>query len=176
MKRSLLLLLVALVTVGAAGAHAAAANKAKTLALQKSDFPRGTLARHGSGNVSAAGSGYGITYLYQTSGEPNELSVSVAVFASRSVATQMFREFKAELGSATPRLKLPRYGDEQIADFSPLGGSRLIVRAGSVVWVLELQTLLTRGGQTRELTRAGAIAEYRRYAPKQQRRIREGMR
>jgi hypothetical protein len=155
---------------GAAAALAAPPNKAKALALQKSDFPPSTLARNAGGTVSAGGSGYGVTYLYRTAGKPNELSVSVAVFGSRAVARQMYAESKSEVGSATARLKLPRYGDEQVADFSPLGGSRLIVRTGSVVWVLELQTIVG----SRELTKAEALAEYRRYAPKQKRRIEAG--
>jgi hypothetical protein len=164
---------VALVALGAvSAAPAAPANPAKTLALQKADFPRGTVARNPSATVSAAGSGYGVTYRYRTAGKPNELSVSVAVFKSRAVAAQLFRESKAELGSATPRLQLPRYGDEQVAGFHVLGGSQLIVRTGSVVWVLELQTIVG----SRELTKAEALAEYRRYAPKQKRRIEAGTR
>lgn len=158
------------------GAHAARPNEAKRLVLQKSDFPRGTVARDGGGTVSAAGSGYAVTYLYRSAGGPRELAASVAVFKSRSVAVEMFEETRAELGSAVPRLTLPRYGEQQVANFSPLGGSRLIVRTGSVVWVLELETAVTRGGRTHELTKAEAIAEYRIYAVKQQRRIAKGAR
>jgi hypothetical protein len=150
---------------------AGAPNKAKTLVLQKSDFPPGTVAKDGGGSASAAGSGYGITFHYRTAGKPNELSASVAVFKSKSLAVQMFRDSRSEMAPAVPKLTLPRYGDEQVANFSVIGGSQLIVRKGSVVWVLELQTFLTRGGQTHELTKAEAIAEYKRYAPKQQRRV-----
>jgi hypothetical protein len=172
MKAIHIVTLAAVVTLaGASAAAAAPPNKAKALVLQKSDFPRGVVAKDGGGSATAAGSGYGVTYLYQTAGKPNELSVSVAVFRSRALAEQLFAETKAELGTAVPKLKLPRYGDQQVADFSSLGGSRLIVRTGAVVWVLELQTSVTRGGQTRELTKAEAVAEYLRYAPKQQRRV-----
>lgn len=172
MRQSVVLIVLAVAAqLGATTAQAAAPNKAKTLVLQKADFPRATVAKDGGGSATASGSGYGVTYLYETAGKPNELSASVAVFKSRSLAVQMFRESRDELGSAVPKLKLPRYGDEQVADFSVLGGSRLIVRTGSIVWVLELQTFLTRAGRTHELTKKEAVAEYRRYAPKQQRRI-----
>jgi hypothetical protein len=153
---------------------AGAPNKAKTLVLQKSDFPPGTVARDGQGSASSAGSGYGITFNYRTAGNPNELSASVVVLKARSLAVQTFRDYRSDMSSIVPKLTLPRYGDEQVANFSFIGGSQLIVRKGSVVWVLELQTFLTRGGQTHELTKAEAIAEYKRYAPKQQRRIGNG--
>ena len=93
--------------------------------------------------------------------------MAVAVFKSKSVAVQMFRDYRSEMTPGIPKLTLPRYGDEQAANFSVLGGSQLIVRRGSVVWVLELQTFMTE----HELTKGEAIAEYKRYAPKQQRRI-----
>jgi hypothetical protein len=162
----------ALLATGAAAAGSP--NKAKTLVLQKSDFPPGTAIGTSGGSASAAGSGWGVTFRYKTNGKPNELSASVAAVKSKSLAVQMFRDLKSEMGPAIPKLTLPRYGDEQAANFSVLGGSQLIVRKGSVVWVLELQTFLTRGGQTHELTKGEAIAEYKRYAPKQQRRVGNG--
>jgi hypothetical protein len=161
--------LTALIATGALAA--ATPNKAKTLVLQKSDFPPGTVAKHGGGSASTAGSGYGITFQYRTGGKPNELSASVVVLKSKSLAVQTFRDYRSDMSSIVPKLALPRYGDEQVANFSVIGGSQLIVRKGSIVWVLELQTFLTRGGQTHELTKAEAIAEYKRYAPKQQKRI-----
>jgi hypothetical protein len=84
---------------------------------------------------------------------------------------QAFRELRDEMAPGVPKLELPRYGDEQAANFSVLGGSQLVVRKGSVVWAIELQTIVTRGGQTHDLTRAEAVAEYKKYGPKQQLRI-----
>ena len=86
----------------------------------------------------------------------------------------MFKELRSDMLPIVPKLKLPRHGDEQVANHSVLGGSQLIVRKGSVVWVLEFQTYMVRDDQTHELTRAEAIAEYKRYAPKQQRRVGSG--
>jgi hypothetical protein len=172
LPRSVPLTLAALIAMlAAAAALAAPPNKAEALALQKSDFPAGTVVRPGGGSATATGSSYAVTFQYRTGTKPNELSAFVAVSPGRGVATAMFRELKSEMGLGVPKLKLPPYGDEQVADFSPLGGSRLLVRKGSVVWALELQTFLTRGGRTHELTKAEAIAEYKRYAPKQQRRV-----
>ena len=51
-----------------------------------------------------------------------------------------------------------------------LGGSQLLVRKGSIVWVLELQTFL----KTHELTKAEAIAQYVRYGRRQQQKIGKG--
>lgn len=176
MKRTILAAVVAFAAMLLVTSSLAAAtpNKAKTLVLQKSDFPAGTIAKPVGGSSSAAGSGYAVTFYYRTRGKPNELSASVIVLKSRSVAVRTFRELRSEMIPAIPKLKLPSYGDEQVANHSVLGGSQLIVRRGSVVWVLEFQTFVTRGGQTHELTRAEAIAEYKRYAPKQQRRVGNG--
>jgi hypothetical protein len=157
--------------VAAATATAAAPNKAKTLVLQKADFPAGTVAKPAGGTVSSAGSGYAVAFHYRSAGKPNELSSFVAVLPSRSAAVQAFRELRDEMAPGVPKLELPRYGDEQAANFSVLGGSQLVVRKGSVVWAIELQTIVTRGGQTHDLTRAEAVAEYKKYGPKQQLRI-----
>jgi hypothetical protein len=177
MRARLILAAVATIVMALIATSALAAavpNKAKTLVLQKSDFPANATAKTTGGSTNAYGSGYGVTFQYRTGSKPNELSNSVAVWKSRSLAVQMFREARSEMGPAIPRLKLSRYGDEQVAGFHVLGGSQLIVRTGSTVWVLELQTIVTRGGQTHELTKAEAIAEYKRYAPKQQRRVGNG--
>jgi hypothetical protein len=174
MNRRLMLTAIAAVLTALIATSALAAgtpNGAKTLVLRKSDFPPGTVARDGSGAANAAASGYGITFDYRTAGKPNQLSAAVVVLKAKSLALQAFRDYRADMSPIVPKLALPRYGDEQVANFSVIGGSQLIVRKGSIVWVLELQTFLTRGGKTHELTKAEAIAEYKRYAPKQQRRV-----
>jgi hypothetical protein len=165
-----------LALAAAAAAPGAVPNRAKALALQKSDFPRGVVAKDASGEATAAGSGYGVTYHYTSGGRPYELSVAVTVFKSRAVAVQFFRELKGDLIPAAPKLKLPAplYGDEQIATHSVLGGSQLIVRKGTVVWYLEPQTYMVRGGKQYELTRAQTVALYRLYGRKQQRKVGKG--
>jgi hypothetical protein len=164
----------ALALLVAAGAPAAVPNEAKALALRTSDFPPGAVARDAGGAVTAGGSGYGVTYHFRSGGRPLELSVAVTVFKSRAMAVELFRELRSDLGTGIPKLKLPRYGDEQAANHSVLGGSRLIVRTGSVVWYLEPQTYMVRGGRTYELTRPQAVALYRTYAAKQAKRVAAG--
>lgn len=166
------LALAALLVTGALAA--APPNRAKALALQKSDFPRGAVARDAAGSATSEGSGYGVTYHFTSGGRPYELSVAVLVFKQRSMAVQMFKELRSDMIPIVPKLKLPRYGDEQAANHSVLGGSQLIVRRGSVLWTLEPQTYMTRGGKTYELTRAQTVALYAVYAKKQQLRVDKG--
>ena len=168
--------LTALTITGALAA--AAPNPAKALVLQRSDFPAGTIAAGGGGTTTGAGSGYAVTFRYRTGGKPNELTAIVGVSQNEALAVRMFREAVRDLPTAgvkLTKLQLPRYGDEQHASFQGTpGGSRLIVRTGSVVWALLLQTYLTRGGQSHELTKAEAAAELQNYGAKQQRRIGSG--
>jgi hypothetical protein len=82
----------------------------------------------------------------------------------------MFREARAETGSVPERLQLPKFGDEQLATFHVFDGARLVVRKGSIVWVLEWQTVIG----DREMTRADAVAEMKRYGAKQMRRVGRG--
>jgi hypothetical protein len=168
---------VAILVAGMVATSAAAAatpNRAKTLALQKSDFPAGAVGKNAAGTATAAASGYGVTYHYRSGGRPMEASIAVTVFKSRAMAVEMFKELRTDLIPGIPKLKLPRYGDEQVADHSVLGGSRLIVRKGSVVWYLEPQTYMVRAGKEYELTRAQTVAFYKVYAAKQARKVAAG--
>lgn len=141
------------------------------IVLQKSDFAPAAKARLLQGE--AAGKGGFANYAYVTRGRPNELAVSVAVLPSIGRAQALFVEFRRD-ALAFPgqqQLRLPSYGATQFATFGR-AGSQLVVRTGHIVWMLDLQTFLTRGGTTHELTKAEAIAEYKTYAPKQQLRVR----
>jgi hypothetical protein len=88
----------------------------------------------------------------------------------------MFKQMKSELIPAVPKLKLAGkpYGDEQVANHSVLGGSQLIVRKGSVVWMLEPQTYMVRAGKEYELTGAQTAALYEKYGRAQQARVAKG--
>ena len=162
---------VLVATVVATGALAAATAKdARQLVLRKSDFPAGARASATGGDAT----GYSVTWNYRTGAKPNEISSGAGSFKSSGIAKAAFREVTSDLGPLAKRIQLPKYGDEQLATFHVVGGSQLIVRKGAVLWVLELQTLLTRGGVSHELTKAEAIAEYKRLAPKVQRRVGTG--
>lgn len=171
--RSILAVAAVLGGALAAGSIASAAQEAKQLVLQKSDFPKSAAARVTIQGRTPGGGGFA-TFAYQTGSAPNELSVSVAVVPTRAMAVALFNEFKSDVPAIVRRIQLPKYGDEQFAYFHVAQGSSLVVRKNAVVWAFELQTFLTRGGKTHELTMAEAIAEYKRYAPKQKRRVGAG--
>lgn len=166
MKRTFLAVLVLAMTIVVGAALAAP----PPIVLQKSDFAPAAKARLLQGE--AAGKGGFANYAYVSRGRPNELSSSVAVLPTTGQARALFEEFKRDALSfpKQQRLALPQYGEEQVATFGR-AGSQLIVRTRRVIWMLELQTFLTRGGRTHELTKAEAIAEYRTYAPKQRVRV-----
>jgi len=170
MKRSLLGFALVLVSIVVASSALGAAPK---IVLQKSDFAPAAGARILQSGAEGK-SGFA-SYAYRTGSRPNEIASSVAVLSSVARAKALFRESKSDALSfpGQQRIKLPPYGDEQFADFGG-AGSQLIVRKNRTVWALILQTSLTRGGQTHDLTKAEATAEYKTYAPKQQRRVRNG--
>jgi hypothetical protein len=155
----------------AAGALAApAAQDARKLVLQKSDLPGGARASNRDGEPAAAS----VTWNYVRGGKPYEVTSTAGVAGTAAMARIAFREGTSDLGPLIRKIQLPKYGDEQLATFHLVGGSMLVVRKGGVIWSLHLQTIVTRGGQTHELTRAEAIAEYRRFAVRVQRRVGNG--
>jgi hypothetical protein len=148
-------------------------NRARQLALPASAFPPGVVAKRPFGGVSAAVSGWNIDYHYRSGGRPHLLIVAVTVWRTRALAATVFKQLTSDMVQAVPKLKLPgkAYGDEQASNHSVPGGSQLIVRKGTVVWMLEPQTYLAAGGKKVELTRAQTIALYEKYGRLQQRRI-----
>jgi hypothetical protein len=160
------LVAAALSTTALAGA---VANDAKKLVLQQKDFPAGAKLTVKHGQSTAAVSGYYVTYRYKTGSKPRELSSFVSVFKSRSMAVAGYRELKSNASTAASKIVLPKYGDEQVATFQGLDGGELIVRKGNTFWLLKAEYLLEPG-----LTKAEAIAELKRYAPKQMRRVGSG--
>lgn len=177
MKRSTLAVTLALVSLIAASvAVAATPNKARTLILQKKHFPPGVRALHPSGEASAGTSGWSVDYSFRSGGRPHKLAVAVIVFPSPALAKQLFNELRGDANPASPKLALPGrpYGNQQVSNHSILGGSRLLVRKGAVIWSLEPQTYMVQSGKTYELTRAQTIALYERYGRKQQQLIEAG--
>jgi hypothetical protein len=145
---------------------ASAAKDPKTMVLQKSDFPAGArlTAKH-----SDAG-GLLVTYRYRTGSKQAELSSFVAVLPSRKLAVSAYRELRSDVLDIERRLTLPKYGDEQVAGYLPITDGQLIVRKGNTVWALILGAVIG----TPELTTAEAIVEFKRYGPKQMRRVGSG--
>jgi hypothetical protein len=172
MKRSLLTFALVLVSLLAASSALAAAPPPKVI-LQLSDFAPAAKARVTQSGPSGKGSGFA-EYEYLAGSRPMELSVSVATLPSVQMAKAFFKELKNdELSFPGQQLiTLPRYGDEQLANFGG-AGSQLIVRKNRVVWQIALQTVVASGPKYVR-TKAQATAEYKKYAPKQQRRVGNG--
>jgi len=170
-SRSIALIsLLVLATTGGAFAAASALKDPSRLALRKTDFPGGATIsnRYVSGSPDARS--YSVEFKYRTAGKPQELSHVVSVVKNRSLATTTFRLARNEIATLAKRVQLPAYGDEQVATFHVYDGARLIVRKNLVVWFLEWQTVI--GG--REMTRAEAVAEMKRYGAILKRRIGSG--
>lgn len=156
-------------TMATTALAASSAKNPKTLVLQKSDFPAGArvINKYTAGGASGAGAGYYVTYRYKSGSKTRELASFVLVAKSSSLAGALFRELKTDI----PRTKLvlPKYGDEQLAGFQGLDGGTLIVRRNTVVWSLKIEYDIDIG-----LTKPEAIAELKRYAPKQMKRVGSG--
>jgi hypothetical protein len=143
----------------------------KTLVLQKSDFPAGArlIKKYTAGGATSGGATYYVTYRYKAGSKTRQLSSSAIVFKSRGAAVAGFRYFKSDTIKTATKLTLPKYGDEQFATFLGLDGGELFVRKNTVVWSLKIDYDLDIG-----LTKPEAIAELKRYAPKQMKRVGSG--
>lgn len=172
MTRRVILAAVAVLVAAALTTTALAASTAKNpklLVLQKSDFPAGAkvVNKYTSGASSAAGAGYYITYRYKSGSKTRELASFASTWNSSKLARLGFRELKTDvLGT---KVVLPRYGDEQVAGWLGPDGGMLVVRKNTVVWSLKIEYDIDIG-----LTKAEALAELKRYAPKQAKRVGSG--
>jgi hypothetical protein len=158
-------------TMATTALAASAAKNPKTLVLQKSDFPAGArlIKKYSAGASSSGGAGYYATYQYKSGAKTRQLSSSALVFKGASLATTAFKYFKSDTIKTATKLTLPKYGDEQFATFLGLDGGELFVRKNTVVWSLKIEYDIDIG-----LTKAEALAELKRYAPKQMKRVGSG--
>jgi hypothetical protein len=143
----------------------------KTRVLQKSDFPAGArlIKKYTAGASSSGGASYVATYKYKSGAKTRQLSSSAIVLKSRGAAVAGFRYFKSDTIKTATKLTLPKYGDEQFATFLGLDGGELFVRKNTVVWSLKIEYDIDLG-----LRKAEALAELKRYAPKQMKRVGSG--
>lgn len=173
MTRRTILAAVAALVAAALTTTALAAGTAKnpkTMVLQKSDLPAGArvINKYTEGGASGAGAGYYITYRYKSGSKTRELASYAFVFKNASLARALYRELKTDVPNQT-KLVLPKYGDEQLAGYRGFDGGGLIVRKNTVVWSLTIGYDVDIG-----LTKAEALAELKRYAPKQMKRVGSG--
>lgn len=101
------------------------------------------------------------------------IDLFVVTAGSAAQARTAFTVFKKELAlTDVSRIRLPSYGDEQLAVLQApkLGlGASLLVRKNRVVWQLELG-----GGGLQVMSRATLLAELQKYAMKQKARVGAG--
>ena len=166
-------LFVALVFAATAVAVPSAAPDPSKLILARSDFPAGTkyTGQDMPANYTQALAKAGITAkakaYYVDFHKGHYVSGIVTTTGSPSQATKLFKFSKADLLKDAARIGLPgSYGDEQIALFTTsVGKVALLVRKNRMVW--EVDVLLG-------VPKATALAEIKKYAAKQQRRIGSG--
>ena len=177
-KALLGILAVTLVAVGAAGA-ASAAKDPLALVLQRADFPRATTWTSGrlpAGFGRPAGvQGEAAFYsaeLVVSAAKSEMIGGLVAVFGSQADARKFYRiarETERRERGGRP-VRLPSYGDEHgaLLNPDPIGAS-IIVRKGPIVWQLSVGA-----AGVLVMTRAQVLAELKRYALKQKRRVGAG--
>jgi hypothetical protein len=181
--RTIFVVAAAVATLCGSALAASAAQSPLTLVLGKSEFPAG--ARYHSGlmpgsfsqglralGVSAQGA-YVSVQIATGTAKYRGVDSFVVTTGSAGQARTAFKAFKQELaiGDTSP-LRLPSYGDEQLAllQAPKLGlGASLLVRKNRVVWQLELG-----GGGLQVMSRATLLAELQKYARKQKTRVGAG--
>ena len=182
--------LIAAVATTAAMA-AGSAKGPKKLVLRPSDFPSGTTGAQTFTAPGTIGKSYSITFNFHAGTREEEVTSEVTVATNAANAAHVYA---IVVGGNTGLegdtiVRLPSYGDRQTADFflGPLrGGARrargeVIVRRRNVVWQLTVESCGPYapagclGGVTPpDLTKAQAIAELKKYAPKQKARVGNG--
>jgi hypothetical protein len=192
--------LVAFALLAAAGASAAlAARGPKTLVLQLADFPAETRAGTAYGINGPQASTYTASFEIHPGDLEREEDVTVEVWVAKDAAgaKAIYQSNVASYTGKGPKLggqpgifagetflRLPSYGDEQLADYLPKKTrphGQLIVRKGSVVWYLVVENCTPLSfscyGTSRTEAPIGlatATAELKRYGAKQKGRVGNG--
>ena len=167
---SLVLPLFALVLAATALAVPSAAPDPSRLILARSDFPAGTkytaidmpanyIQALAKAKITARAKSYYVDFH-----KGHYVSGIVTTTESTSQGSKLFMYSKADMLKNAARISLPGgYGDEQIALFTNrVGKVALLVRKNRMVW--EVEVLLG-------VPKASLLAEIKKYAAKQQRRI-----
>ena len=197
MRRTLLGLSV---LAAATAAAALAAKDPKTLALQLSDFPAGTRAGNAYGIKGPLQSTYTASYEIHPGDLKREEDVTVQVWVAKDAAgaKSIYQDtVTTYTGKGGPKIgvppsaykgeafmRLPSYGDEQLADYLPIATrphGQLIVRKGNVVWYLVVENCTPLSfscyGTSRTEAPIGqtvATAELKKYGGKEKARAGNG--
>ncbi len=166
----LAVLLAASTTTALAGGSASAQDP-RALVLQKSDLPAGARQRMKQADKNAQYTSYFVSYRFRGASQLLDLMSSAIVMSPR-LATSVFRQQRADLAGGR-KVALPRYGDEQIAVLAREDNEgELWVRTGGTVWGMSVNT--AGAGNWGLITKAESIAQLKRYAPKQMKRVGSG--
>lgn len=146
---------------------ASTAKDPKDLVLQKSDFlpARASLWRKPIRDKNPQVSTYAVYYRYKTGSKTFEL-ISTASVMNPNVATSAFREARSQLLQGYRKISLPKYGDEQAAGLAREDNAgELWVRKGGTMWAISVLG---------PITEADAVAQLKRFGPKQMKRVGNG--
>lgn len=183
-----------------AGATTAlAAPSPKALALKPSDFPAPSKKLQIIDNAGPGGSEYAAVYNFRVGGREVEVTDKVwyvpknAKPAVPGLVAGPESTYKSEAGQISgfrgeKALEVPRYGDEQTAEFADYKNSEgaerafagLAVRKGDFIWVIEVENCSDTGlapsgcvfgASPPRITMATALVELKKYAAKQKERL-----
>jgi hypothetical protein len=186
--------------VALAGAAAAlAAPSPKTLALKSSDFPAGAKMLVISNQSGPGGTVYDVVfYGFKVGGHEEEVADKVWYVPKNAKApvpglvAGPESTYKSEVGQISgfkgeKTLSVPRYGDEQTAEFADYtnadGAKRafgaLVVRKGNIIWVVSVENCSSPlapascifGVTPPKIAQATALVELKKYAAKQKARV-----
>jgi hypothetical protein len=187
-------LVVVLALAGSAAAFAA--KGPKSLALGIADFPGGAKKSRISDMSGPSGAVFAAAFNFRVGGREEEVTDQVWVVPKNAkppapgLRAGPESTYGSEVGQISgftdaKSLNLPRYGEEQTAnwaDHKGAGGAEraraaLVVRKGNVVWTLVVEDcgdLAPFGcffGPSPKITQAQAVAELRKYAEKQKAQV-----
>jgi hypothetical protein len=170
------LIVAVLVTSGlAVGVAFAATSSAKDRVLQRSDMPAGAKrvsfgASTGSIKIprTVRGTAAYSAYKFKNSSKREYVASAAGTVATVRDAHDVFVKLRKDATGSGPfhRLKVPRYGDEQVAfgvAVSAASAGVLLVRSGKVLW--EVAVSAVPG-----FSKAKALGELNKYARKEQAR------
>jgi hypothetical protein len=146
------------------------ASDPKALVLQRADVPTGARQVLKYADRNAQSRSYFVTY--RVKGRSQMLDVtSWAIVAPRQVASTMFHQQVADL-AGEQKIALPRYGTQVAVLAREDNEGQLWVLRGGTVWGITVNTAGV--GNWGLITKAESVAQLKRYAAKQMKRVGNG--
>lgn len=169
-SRAIILAVVSAASLAAGALAASAAKDPMRLILTRSDVAgaKQTIQQAPIDTGGVRGEFAGYSY-YLTRGQQQGLQIAGGVYAVESAAQarKVFASLQRQPGGTSPgtKVKLPRYGDQQIAWHKASASyAKALVRRNAVVWQVEIVG-------TGSFAPVDELTELKKYAAKQQRRV-----